>query len=163
MLDWKEENPDLIAMAKMKYSNMFMMILVLVFLAVFIITNTLTMSVYERIPEIGTIRAIGMEPGRVRLMFLMEGIILGLIGLIIGGIIAAPIMYYLNVTGIHLPANAMESFDLPMDNTIRAATSAGDIILAVVVCFSAGLIGSILPAGRAAKVNMVKALKKGVR
>jgi len=163
LLDWQEENPDLIEMARMKYANMIVIILVLVFLAVFIITNTLTMAVFERIPEIGTIRAIGMGAGQVRLMFLMEGVVLGLFGLIAGYIMAGPLIYYLSTTGIILPAESMESFDMPMDATMKAVTSYKDYIFAAVVCFAAGIIGSIMPARRAAKVNIVKALKKGVR
>ncbi len=53
-------------------------------IVVFSIANTLTMSVMERITEIGTIRAIGATKRSVLRLFLMEGAIIGIIGGILG-------------------------------------------------------------------------------
>ncbi len=44
------------------------------------VMNVMVMSVYERIKEIGTIAAMGTGPGKILLLFLTEGTLLGLLG-----------------------------------------------------------------------------------
>ena len=56
------------------------------------ISNTFRMSMYERIREIGTMRAIGVQRGEIRAMFLYEALFLALAGAIVGIVLALVIM-----------------------------------------------------------------------
>jgi putative ABC transport system permease protein len=163
LLDWKEEDPGLIAAANLKYANFTVIICILLFLAVFIITNTLTMTVFERIPEIGTLRAMGMESNQIWQMFLIEGVVLGFLGTILGWIISAPFVYYLNFHGLAMDPNLVSAYNLPMDNVLKSANTIGDWALTLVVCLFAGVIGAYFPSRRASRVKIVDALKKGVK
>jgi putative ABC transport system permease protein len=162
-LDWKEENPELIETAKIKYTNFSSMAAIILFLAFFIIMNTMTMSVFERVPEIGTLRAIGFEKPGIMALFLTEGLILSVLGVMAGFILSAPLLYYLNVYGITLDPMAYSGYNLPMSNNMRAISNVSDFINAAIICVTAGVLGSFFPAMRAAGVNIVSALKKGVR
>ncbi len=51
------------------------------------IMNVMIMAVYERIREIGTIAAIGTLPGKIRSMFVLEGLFLGTVGAVAGVLI----------------------------------------------------------------------------
>ena len=132
------------------------------FLAVFIIMNTLTIAVFERTAEIGTIRAIGLEKNQVRWVFMWEGIILSLGGAIVGGIIAIPIAYYMNVVGITIPPEFFDKMPFPIESMLSKNVPF-DWVLTTIICLVTGIIGAIFPANRAAKTNIVDALKKGVR
>ncbi|MCX8093810.1 MAG: FtsX-like permease family protein [Candidatus Goldbacteria bacterium] len=163
VLDWKEENPELIETARVKYRTFSFMAMILLFLSFFIIMNTMTMSVIERTPEIGTLRAIGFNRNQILMMFLSEAFLLSVFGAIVGFIISAPLIYYLNVYGIQLDPQAYTGYNLPMDSSIKAINRFTDWIYAVIICVVAGISGAILPAIRASRINIVKSLQKGVR
>jgi putative ABC transport system permease protein len=64
------------------------------------VLNTALMSVFERTREIGTIRAIGTRRGRVVSLFLLEGLLLGLLGAIGGGLLGAGLIQWFANHGI---------------------------------------------------------------
>ncbi len=162
-MDWKEENPELIETAKIKYKSFSFMAMILLFLSFFIIMNTMTMGVFERTAEIGTLRAIGFDRGGILAMFLSEGFILSVFGAVAGFILSAPLIYYLNVYGIHLDPQVYSGYNLPMSADMKAINRFSDWIYAAAICVTAGVLGSLLPSLRAAGIDIVSALKKGVR
>ncbi|HEX9655942.1 MAG TPA: FtsX-like permease family protein, partial [Bacteroidota bacterium] len=64
------------------------------------ILNIMTMSVYERISEIGTIAAIGTPPRRILSLFLVEGFAMGLLSTVAGIVVGLGILWIMNVTKI---------------------------------------------------------------
>ncbi|MBN1594363.1 ABC transporter permease [candidate division FCPU426 bacterium] len=160
--NWKQEASDLIAGARADFISYGVVFAILLFLAVFIIMNTLTITVFERTAEIGTVRAIGLEANEVRWMFLFEGIYLALIGAIIGGILAIPMAYYMNVVGMSVPADLKDKMPFPIEAMVSKNTW-WDWLLVTGICLGTGMIGAVLPANRAAQTKIVDALKKGVR
>jgi len=85
-------------------SNIFVGIIL--FALLFGITNTMLMSVMERVREFGVLMAVGMKRSRVFLMIIMETISLSLIGGIIGLILALILIQYFASVGINLSAFA---------------------------------------------------------
>lgn len=160
--NWKRESSELIAGAQADYISYAIILVILIFLAIFIIMNTLTITVFERTAEIGTLRAIGLEANQVRWMFIFEGIFLAFIGAVIGGLLAVPAAYYLNAVGITVPAEFKDKMPFPMQNMV-SKNDWWDWIAVTGICLATGIIGAVLPANRAAKIKIVDALKKGVR
>ena len=60
------------------------------------IVNTVLMSVYSRIKEIGVLRAYGMQPGQIRRLFSLEGMMIGAIGST-GGVILGMLLTWWSV------------------------------------------------------------------
>ena len=75
------------------------------------VVNTMMMSVFERTREFGVLRAIGIRPGRLVAMVVIEGMLLaivaGTIGLTLGGLLDA----YLITYGLDLSADTPEGFE----------------------------------------------------
>ena len=164
VIDWKEENADLLALAKAKMSSIGTFAAVLLFLSFFIIVNTMTMSVFERTPEVGTLRAIGFDRKSVRDLFMIEGFFLSLFGVLLGYVVSAPIVYYLNVHGIVLDImKTASSSNMPLTEVMKSYNTLGDWVMSGLVCIISGLFGSYFPAKMAADTNIVKALQRGVR
>lgn len=160
--DWTQEARTLIEGAKADLVSYSIMFGVLLFLAIFIITNTLTITVFERTAEIGTLRAIGLEKGQIRWMFMWEGLLLSLGGAIVGGILSVPIALYMNIHGVTFPGELMDSLPFP----IEAMTSKNgwtDWLLVTGICLLTGALGALKPSKVASETNIVDALKKGVR
>ena len=134
-----------------------LIILLVLFAIVMIgITNTFRMVMYERIREIGTMRAVGVQRGEIRSLFLYEAFFLALGGSIAGIIVALAAMALLSLKnfGMDSPAflimkNGHLSFFLP---PLRAAGNI--VIIALLTLFAA-----YFPAKAAAKLEPAEALR----
>ena len=116
-----------------------------VIISVFGMVNTLVLAVFERTRELGMLRAIGMSRRQMRRMIRHESIVTALIGaalgLPLGVLLAALTTSALGSLGIgfHLPGVQLTAF----------------VVLAVV----AGISAAVLPARRAARLNVLNALQ----
>ncbi len=132
----------------------FFMGLVLAIVVILATANTMTMSVFERTREIGTLLAIGMERSSIRALFLLEGVLLGLIGSGIGAVLSLLLRAVLNASGIMLPPppGATRGNVLHVD-FIPLAYGIGFAVLSLTL-----LAAAWWPARRAARLNPVEAL-----
>jgi putative ABC transport system permease protein len=120
--------------------------------ASFGIINTLLMSVQERTKEIGLMKAMGMSPGRIFLLFSVEAVLIGFWGSLLGVVAAVGIGNLAN----HIVSTGILK-DLPGLKllTFPPASLLGVIGLIMVIAFIAGT----MPARRAAKQNPIDALR----
>jgi putative ABC transport system permease protein len=108
--------------------------------------NTFSMSVFERIREIGVLRATGMTSRQVWGMVVIEAGVLGVIGSIIGVAVGL-------VVGALLVAWSSGGFGLVFDPPWAS--------IALAFCFGVliSIIASIYPAGLASRISIVRALQ----
>ena len=132
----------------------FFMGLVLAIVVILATANTMTMSVFERTREIGTLLAIGMERSSVRTLFLLEGILLGVVGSAIGAVFSLLLRAALNASGIMLPPppGATRGNVLHVD-LIPLAYAIGFAVMSVTL-----VVAAWWPSRRAARLNPVEAL-----
>lgn len=69
-------------------------------IVLFTIMNTMSMSVMERFSEIGTARALGVQRSSLRNLFIVEGALQGLLGVTVGVVLAAFIVFVVNRSGL---------------------------------------------------------------
>ncbi len=99
-LDWGEIQPAIKQAIALDMSTAMMMYITLVIVVVFIILNTLYMSVLERTREFGMLLALGMKPSQIGRMVWMEMILLSLIGNGIGIVLGIALTAYFQSVGI---------------------------------------------------------------
>ena len=116
-----------------------------ILIALFGVTNTLSLSVVERTRESATVRALGLTRGQLRTTLLVEAILMALVGALVG--IAFGIVY-----GQMLVRRMFGEFDPVI--VVPWAWVAGLIALAAV----AGVLAALLPARRASRGSIVAAL-----
>jgi putative ABC transport system permease protein len=122
------------------------LVAVAIFASLFGIINTLSMSVIERTREIGVLRALGSTRWQIRRTIADESLVIALIGAVMGIAIGAGMGWAL-LKGL--------SFGIPgVTYTPPVATMVGVAIAAVLL----GLIAALLPARRAARLDVVEAL-----
>lgn len=122
------------------------LVAVAIFASLFGIVNTLSMSVIERTREIGVLRALGSTRWQIRRMIADESLVIALIGAVMGIAIGAGLGWAL-LKGL--------SFGVPgVTYAPPIATMVGVAIAAVVL----GLVAALLPARRAARLDVVEAL-----
>src|SRR4051794_1356457 len=116
-----------------------------VIISLFGVVNTLVLSVFERTREIGMLRAVGMTRRQVRRMIRYESIVTALIG----GALGIAVGVFLAILTTQALSDQGIVLTIPW-NTI------GIFVLATIL---AGMLAAILPARRAARLNVLKALQ----
>jgi putative ABC transport system permease protein len=111
---------------------------------------TMYASVASRTAEIGTLRALGFRSSGILMVFLLEALLLGLIGGIIG-VILASFMQFLTISTMNWQSFAELAFSFTLNPAIVAKSLGFALIM--------GLLGGFLPAVRAARLNIVDALR----
>ena len=129
-----------------QFLNLLYVLLALsVVVSLFGMVNTLVLSVFERTRELGMLRAVGMTRRQVRRMVRHESVITALIGAALG----LPLGIFLAV----LVTKALQQFELQFSIPVVS------LILFVVVATIAGVLAAIVPARRAARLNVLQALQ----
>ena len=163
VVGWQEDAKDYLAIsAGDKYST-YIMIAILLILATMGITNTMLMAIYERTKEIGMIRAIGMKDNDILKLFLLEAGFIGLIGSIIGLILALPLDIYtiyvgIDYTNIMEKAN-MTDFGYRVIGIFKGAWNIITIILSPIFATLISALAAFIPALKAVKIPIVECLR----
>lgn len=125
------------------------------FVAAIGIANTMIMSIYERTAEIGIMKVIGARLTDIKRMFLLEAMLIGIIGGFLGVIISLGISAVLNNVGLSFIAE-MQSVEGADVSVIPVWLCAAAMLFSGVI----GLISGYLPARRAMKLSALNALRK---
>ena len=116
-----------------------------VLISIFGIVNTLVLSVFERTRELGMLRAVGMTRRQVRRMIRFEGIITSLIG----GTLGIAVGVFLAVLTTQALSDQGVVFAIPWRT----------MAIFILGITAVGLLASVLPARRASRLNILKALQ----
>lgn len=127
------------------------------FVAALGIANTMVMSIYERTREIGIMKVIGAAVADIRILFLSEASLIGLIGGTLGVGLSYVISYVMNDLGLRFigmpgPAGPGEKIMVSLIPPWLAIAALGFAI-------AVGLISGVYPANRAARLRPVKAIR----
>jgi putative ABC transport system permease protein len=125
-------------------------------IVLFTVSNTMSMAVVERTPEIGTLRAIGLRRSGIRKMFMLEGMLLGLAGSVLGIAVALVLAFLINHGGITwTPPGRVDAVPL----AVRVWGEPRPMIGVAVALTLVTLVSSWVPSRRGAKTNIVAALR----
>jgi len=156
---WDALQPGLKQAIQADMSSAFFMYGVLVILVAFSVLNTQLMSVLERTREFGIVMSLGLTPGRLGRLVILETIMMGLIGLALGALIGGAITYWLGVHGFSWPGmdEMAGRFNLP--SRIYPTVTVISLLAgpAIVMLFS--LLATLYPALRLHRLHPVEAMR----
>ncbi len=122
-------------------------------LAFFSVLEVLTMSFLERTREVGTIRAVGTKRRHVFATFLLEGVVLGLLGGTLGVLLGGGLIAGLNLAGLSwTPPGAIEPVPITLE------LSGVSLLIPFLTAVCSTLFGTLYPAAKNARLNIVSAL-----
>ena len=148
---WSDLSPFASIVRMIDLMTLFIRIMLIAIVLVSVM-NVMLMAVYERIREIGTLAAIGTQPGKLMAIFLIEGLLLGLAGAVAGIALSYGIIALLNAYPVVFSFGREQITLYPGLDFIEVP---GVILLAVLV---SGL-ASLQPAWRAARMDPIQALR----
>ncbi len=148
VLDWQEANKPLFAALSLEKKAALAVILLIIFIASLNITTTLSLLVNERKTDIGILRTCGAKTKSLITIFLFEGIILSLIGIISGVILGLFICFVGNY--FKIISLSKEVYSL---NYIPFQVDFSSVILIIFLTFLLCLLAIIYPVFRASKIK----------
>jgi ABC-type lipoprotein release transport system permease subunit len=152
---WEDETSFLSWTLKVISAITFVLLFILLAIVVAGIMNTMWIAIRERTREIGTLRAIGMQRGSVRRMFLYESLLLGLVGSGLGVLLGTLIAVALNAAQIHVPLSVQLFL---MSDRLFLALHGPRLVADAVFITLITTLASVYPAHRAAKLRPVSAM-----
>jgi len=118
------------------------------------IMNVMIMAVYERTKEIGAISAMGTLPSKIRLMFLFEGLFLGVFGSIIGVIVSIFAIFIVNISNITV------AFGRNSNILLQPEISLSQIGITALIVIFVAIVAVLEPAFKASKLEPIEALRQ---
>lgn len=154
--NWMQTHKDLFSWMALEKYAMFVALSLIVAVAAFNVIATLIMIIMEKRTEIGILRSFGMNARSVRLIFLYQGGLVGVVGTLLGSALGY-FGCWLQATFhlIRLPADIYFISALPVD------PRGTDLVLVALASVGLCLVASAYPASRAARLFPVQALQYG--
>jgi ABC-type lipoprotein release transport system permease subunit len=159
VLDWNALHPGLKQAIQADLSSAWFMYGVLVILVAFSVLNTQLMSVLERTREFGVITALGIRPGRLASLVMLETTLMASIGFVLGLLLGWLVALYFSVAGFAYPGmdELASRFNLP--GRMYPSVTLGSLVLGPSVVFLFSLLASIYPALRLFRIEPVEAMR----
>ena len=154
VISWKTINHNLLNAVQFEKFVLIAILSLLLMIASFAVLVILNMIVREKIKDIGILKSIGYTNSHIRNIFTIEGLIIGVSGMILASILSPVILMILKkLFKIFMGNSYYYLEELPLYISVR------ELSMIYIVAFAVVFISTIYPAARAAKMKPVEALK----
>jgi lipoprotein-releasing system permease protein len=160
--DWMEMNHNLLAALRLEKIAMFIILVLIVLVAAFNIISTLIMVVMEKNKDIAILKAMGAPSGGILRIFIIEGLVIGVVGTILGTIVGLGTAFNLEmITGWieSLFGFKILSSEVYYIDKLPSQVNPLDITLIVVTAILISLLATLYPSWRASKLDPAEALR----
>lgn len=152
--NWIEMNSNLFSWMQTEKRVMFIILTLIVMVAAFNIFGALVMLVTEKRRDIGILRSMGATAAEIRTIFVLEGGVIGLIGMVLGASGGLLLCHLLEkYKFIHLPG------DIYFIDTLPVHVEAADVLTVVGSVLVISLLATLYPAWKAARLDPVEAIR----
>jgi lipoprotein-releasing system permease protein len=160
--DWTRQNANYFAVVAMEKKMMFIILSLIVLVAAFNIVSTLVMAVTDKQADIAILRTLGASPKSIMQIFMVQGMLIGLIGMglgVLGGVVLA-----LNIGTIvpfieHLFGVQFLSKEFYYISELPSDLQKSDVFIVAGMSFLISLFATLYPSWRASKVQPAEALR----
>lgn len=154
-LSWVEMNKNLFAWMTLEKWGLFLLLTLIIAVAAFNIASTLIMVVMEKTSQIGILRAMGATAKRIRRIFFLQGLLVGVLGTILGYIVGFTLAFIQNRWEIiSLPADVYSISSLPIEMRLL------DFVIIGLMAMAITILSSIYPAWRASRETPIDAIRR---
>jgi lipoprotein-releasing system permease protein len=160
--DWTRSHANFFRAVEIEKRVMFIILLLIVAVAAFNIVSTLVMLVTDKQSDIAILRTLGASPGSVVQIFMVQGVLIGVIGTIAGVVLGVLLGFNVdtvvpfveNLLGFKFLAKDIYYIsDLPSDVQLR------DVTTIALVSLGLSFVATLYPSWRASRVNPAEALR----
>ena len=158
VVTWYDESKDFLAIQDVRQRALNLVSGVLLLLASLGIMNTTLMAAFERVREVGTLRAMGMTRPSVLVLFVIEGALVGVVGGLLGVAWGGGMASYYATNGIDLSAAATGA-NLPISTMLYTVFDPGSITQSFLVGVVLAALAATWPAWVASRMEPAEAVR----
>jgi lipoprotein-releasing system permease protein len=160
--DWTRTHANFFRAVEIEKRMMFIILTLIVLVAAINIISTLVVAVKDKQADIAILRTLGARPGSVMQIFIVQGMIIGVIGVLVG--VLAGVVTALNIDVIVPAIESMLGFkflskDVYMIPELPSDLQAADVIAITLMAFALSFVATLYPSWSAARVNPAEALR----
>jgi len=160
--DWSKQHKNFFRALQTEKTVMFIILLMIISVAALNIVSTLMMTVTDKESDIAILRALGIRPSSIMVIFIIQGAFIGLFGTLIGVGTGVPVA--LNVFEIVSWLEQLFNTDfLPSDvyyiSDITADVKVSEVLTYALSAFTVTILATIYPAWRASRTLPAEALR----
>ncbi|MBN2159053.1 MAG: ABC transporter permease [Spirochaetes bacterium] len=161
IMGWEELMPDMVEFINMKQVGTYIFQFIMMMLSAFGVLNTIQMSVYERIRELGIMLAIGTRPEQIRRMVLSESLLIAILGVVLGAALgsALSIYFFYNPIDYSSFSKQMSAYGITLAQ-VSARLAPGNVVSTSIIMLVLSIAFTIGPARRASRLNAIQAIRK---
>ncbi|MFC6591132.1 FtsX-like permease family protein [Deinococcus lacus] len=152
-LPWQSLYGTLLQQLDLQKKVIGFVVFLIVIVAAFGIANVMTLAVFEKTQEIAILRAIGTTRRTITRIFMLEGLVLGLAGLLLGNLLGLSISAYFMWRPFQIPGDLYFITALPVE--VRLS----DLLWVNLVGLSTALLAALIPARRAAGIEPARIIR----
>jgi lipoprotein-releasing system permease protein len=160
--DWTQQNVNYFRALQIEKRMMFIILTLIIAVAAFNLVSTLVMVVTDKHPDIAILRTLGASPGSIMKIFMVQGVIIGMVGTVLGVVTGIITAFNIDVVVpfierlFHFQILSREVYyisELPSDLHWI------DVIWTAVISMALSFVATLYPSWRAARVNPAEALR----
>ena len=162
VLTWKQMNRKFLGVLEVEKNMQFFLLIFIVLVAAFSITNTLITVVVQKTREIGLLKALGARNISVLHIFLFQGFIVGVLGTLFGTLLGLAVIHWRNDLLIwmrRLTGQEIFPKEYYIFSQLPATVHVHDLIVIAIISITLCTLGGLIPAWRAARLDPAKALR----
>jgi ABC-type lipoprotein release transport system permease subunit len=157
--DWDALQPGLKQAIQADLGSAFFMYGVLVVLVAFSVMNTQLMSVLERTHEFGIVMSLGLTPGRLGRLVLLETALMGLAGLFLGALVGGAITLWFTYNGFSYPGMDQMAANFNLPSRFYPQATLLTLFVGPAVVFVGSILSAVYPALRLHWLHPVEAMR----
>ena len=157
--DWNALQPGLKQAIQADMSSAFFMYGILVILVAFSVLNTQLMSVLERTREFGIVMALGLKPGKLGRLVLLETALMGTIGLVLGGLLGGAVTLWFTFNGLSIPGMEAMAGQFNLPSRIYPVPTFATLFAGPAIVFLFTMLAAVYPALRLRSLQPVEAMR----
>jgi len=160
--DWTHQNSNYFRAVQMEKKMMFIILSLIVAVAAFNIVSTLVMAVTDKQADIAILRTLGARPSSIMKIFIVQGVVIGLIGTLLGSISGITLALNLDVVVPfieHLFGVQFLAKDVYYISELPSDLHYQEVLVVAVMSFLISLLATLYPSYRAAKTQPAEALR----
>ncbi len=161
VLDWKELMPGLSQSIQMDLAGAVIFYLILILVVAFSILNTFLMAIFERTKEFGVLMALGVTPGRLTRLLLIESMSITIIGIAVGICVGSLLSWFFQVHGIDISGSSELLTEYGISGRVYTRLSLLSALSGPGVMLIITFAAALYPALKVRSLTPVKALSHG--